>query len=653
MTSRQQDHHIRLVTLGNRFQTASDVTTAGPSYPTGDPQESLPNGKWRHDSRTIISDWWPSGIASKRQVTSRQQDHHIRLVTLRNRFQTASDVTTAGQSYPTGDPRESLPNGKWRHDSRTIISDWCTSGIASKRQVTSRQQDNHIRLVHLRNRFQTASYVTTAGPSYPTGAPQESLPNGKLRHDSRTIISDWCTSGIASKRQVTSRQQDNHIRLVHLRNRFQTASDVTTAGQSYPTGAPQESLPNGKWRHDSRTIISDWWPSGIASKRQLTSRQQDNPIRLVHLRNRFQTASDVTTAGQSYPTGDPQETLPNGKWRHDSRTIISDWCTSGIASKRQVTSRQQDHHIRLVTLRNRFQTAIDVTTAGPSYPTGAPQESLPNGKWRHDSRTIISDWCTSGIACKRQLTSRQQDNHIRLVTLGNRFQTASDVTTAGQSYPTGAPQESLPNGKWRHDSRTIISDWCTSGIASKRQVTSRQQDHHIRLVTLGNRFQTAIDVTTAGQSYPTGAPQESLPNGKWRRDSRTIISDWWPSGIASKRQVWQRGPFLACVNRLREQGIHPRRPAVRPGLLRIAWCVLFRDESRFYLDNSNGRSRVCRHVLMTPMLWSDVHLAEAVSWFGWHHVNWTNTSRWQCEHHTLPSRNYPCSRHPICARTAT
>ena len=50
----------------------------------------------------------------------------------------------------------------------------------------------------------------------------------------------------AGRPRVTSRQQDNPIRLVHLGNRFQTASDVTTAGQSYPTGAPRESLPNGK-----------------------------------------------------------------------------------------------------------------------------------------------------------------------------------------------------------------------------------------------------------------------------------------------------------------------------------------------------------------------------------------------------------------------
>ena len=62
-------------------------------------------------------------------------------------------------------------------------------------------------------------------------------------------------------------------------------------------------------------------------------------------------------------------------------------------------------------------------------------------------------------------------------------------------------------------------------------------------------------------------------------------------------------------NRLREQGIRQRRPAVRSVLLRIAWCrrhlrvnrqdwagIFITDESRFHLDNSNGRSRVCRRV---------------------------------------------------------
>ena len=63
-------------------------------------------------------------------------------------------------------------------------------------------------------------------------------------------------------------------------------------------------------------------------------------------------------------------------------------------------------------------------------------------------------------------------------------------------------------------------------------------------------------------------------------------------------------------NRLREQGIRPRRPVLqqRHRVARFAWCrrhihfmqqdwacIPFTDESRFYLDNSDGHFRVyCR-----------------------------------------------------------
>ena len=103
-------------------------------------------------------------------------------------------------------------------------------------------------------------------------------------------------------------------------------------------------------------------------------------------------------------------------------------------------------------------------------------------------------------------------------------------------------------------------------------MTSRQQDNPIRLVHLRNRFQTA---SLTARTIP----------GLRAINPRTVR------------------------NRLREQGIRPRRPAVRPVLLRIAWCIrhlrvnrqdwagiLITDESRFHLDNSNGRSRVCRRV---------------------------------------------------------
>lgn len=114
--------------------------------------------------------------------------------------------------------------------------------------------------------------------------------------------------------------------------------------------------------------------------------------------------------------------------------------------------------------------------------------------------------------------------------------------------------------------------------SGRLRVTSRQQDNHIRLVHLRNRFQTA---SLTARSIPGLRP-------------------------ISPRTV---------RNRLREQNIRPRRPAVRPVLLqrhrisRLAWCtrhlrfriqdwvnVLFTDESRFHLDSNDGRCRVYRRV---------------------------------------------------------
>lgn len=114
--------------------------------------------------------------------------------------------------------------------------------------------------------------------------------------------------------------------------------------------------------------------------------------------------------------------------------------------------------------------------------------------------------------------------------------------------------------------------------SGRPRVTSRQQDNHIRLVHLRNRFQSA-----------------SLT-------ARTI------PGL---RPITPR----TVRNRLREQGIRPRRPAVRPVLLqrhrtaRLAWArrhiqftqrdwgrILFTDETRVHLDGSDGRSRVYRRV---------------------------------------------------------
>ncbi len=114
--------------------------------------------------------------------------------------------------------------------------------------------------------------------------------------------------------------------------------------------------------------------------------------------------------------------------------------------------------------------------------------------------------------------------------------------------------------------------------AGRPRVTSRQQDNHIRLVHLRNRFQTA---SLTARTIPGLLP-------------------------ISPRTV---------RNRLRERAIRPRRPAIRPVLLRrhrvarLDWCrrhlrftrrdwagILFTDESRVHLDSSDGRSRVYRRV---------------------------------------------------------
>jgi hypothetical protein len=101
----------------------------------------------------------------------------------------------------------------------------------------------------------------------------------------------------------------------------------------------------------------------------------------------------------------------------------------------------------------------------------------------------------------------------------------------------------------------------------------------------------------------------------WRHASK--ITRWCICEIDSRRQCLTarsiRGlrPISSRTvrNRLRERHIRPRRPAICPILLpryraaRLAWCrrhlkfrrqdwanILFRDESRFHLDSSDGRS---------------------------------------------------------------
>ena len=114
--------------------------------------------------------------------------------------------------------------------------------------------------------------------------------------------------------------------------------------------------------------------------------------------------------------------------------------------------------------------------------------------------------------------------------------------------------------------------------SGRPRVTSNRQDTYIRVVHLRDRLRTA---TLTARSIPG-----------LRR-----ISPW------------------TVRNRLRERGIRPRRPAILPVLqqrhrvTRFAWCrrhihftqqdlvrALFTHESRFHLDNSDGRSRGYRRV---------------------------------------------------------
>ena len=112
--------------------------------------------------------------------------------------------------------------------------------------------------------------------------------------------------------------------------------------------------------------------------------------------------------------------------------------------------------------------------------------------------------------------------------------------------------------------------------SGRPRVTTPAQDRYIRVTHLRYRLQTAT--TTA----------RNIPNLR-RIHPQTVI------------------------NRLREYGLRPRRPAIRPILTlrhrqaRLQWCrhhlrhpllwwrhVLFTDECRFHLSSSDGRQRVYR-----------------------------------------------------------
>ncbi|XP_065939372.1 uncharacterized protein [Magallana gigas] len=161
----------------------------------------------------------------------------------------------------------------------------------------------------------------------------------------------------------------------------------------------------------------------------------------------------------------------------------------------------------------------------------------------------------------------------------NQRNRAVGVLQAGMAHHTVAKHF----GVHRNIIQLLWSRFQQSGNTQDRlrsgrpRVTTRQQDNHIRLVHLKNRFQTA------------GLTARSIP-GLRPISPRTVRT------------------------RLCEQIIGPRRPAVRPVLLqrhriaRLAWCthlrfriqdwanILFTDESRFHLNSSDGHCRVYRRV---------------------------------------------------------
>lgn len=144
--------------------------------------------------------------------------------------------------------------------------------------------------------------------------------------------------------------------------------------------------------------------------------------------------------------------------------------------------------------------------------------------------------------------------------------------------------------RFQHNGNNRDNPW-----SGRPWVMSHQQDNHIRLTHLRNRFQTA---TLTARSIPGLRP-------------------------ISPRTV---------RNHLCEFNICPRRPAIRPLLTqrhhnaRLTWCqqrlrymqrqwseILFTDESRFHIDISNEWQRVYRR---TGKRFSDACVIKQRPWGG-------------------------------------
>ena len=109
-------------------------------------------------------------------------------------------------------------------------------------------------------------------------------------------------------------------------------------------------------------------------------------------------------------------------------------------------------------------------------------------------------------------------------------------------------------------------------------VTSRQQDNHIRMVHLRDRFQTSI---LTARSIPGLRPISS----------RTVRNRLRDRHIRSRRSAIS--PILLPMHRAARMTSCRRHVRFR----RQNWAnILFTDESRFHLDSSDGWSRVYRRV---------------------------------------------------------
>lgn len=149
----------------------------------------------------------------------------------------------------------------------------------------------------------------------------------------------------------------------------------------------------------------------------------------------------------------------------------------------------------------------------------------------------------------------------------------SGTSVSATARQFGVARQTVRLWYHRHRMAGTVSDLPRSG---RPRVTTRQQDRYILLTHLRNRF------------HPATATAAAIP-GLRRISSGTVR------------------------NRLREQGLHARRPAVRPVLqprhrvARLAWArqhipfrnaqwdmVLFTDECRITLNRADGRQRVYR-----------------------------------------------------------